>query len=103
MKQPLRALIVEDDPDDAQLILRELTQGGFEVTHTIVETAADLRAALERERWDIILCDYALPHLRGSAALPLVRELCPDTPFIFVSGTIGEDIAVAAMKAGAQD
>ena len=103
MNQPLRALIVEDSADDAKLILRELTRGSFDVTHTVVQTITDVRSALEQQLWDIVLCDYALPHLRGTSVLPLVREICPDTPLIFVSGTIGEDLAVEAMKAGAQD
>lgn len=103
MNQPLAVLIVEDVPDDAKLIVRELSRGGFDVTHRRVATAAEMQEALRERRWDVILCDYALPQFSGSAALPMARELGGDAPFIFVSGTIGEDIAVEAMKSGAHD
>ena len=102
-KQPLRILLVEDSADDASLILRELAGGGFDVIHTLVSNSDEMRAALEHTTWDVILCDYVLPHFSGDTALLLAKELGHDTPFIFVSGSIGEEIAVAAMKSGAQD
>lgn len=103
MNRPVYALIVEDSVADAELLVHELHQGGFRVSWQRVETAGALRAALYRQSWDIILCDFTLPGFSGAAALQLVKELGLEVPFIFVSGTIGEETAVAAMKAGAQD
>ncbi len=103
MKTPIRALIVEDSEPDMKLLLRELRQGDYDVTHERVETAAALCEALERERWDVIFCDFSLPNFSGLAALHIVRELGIDVPFIFVSGKMGEDVAVEAMKSGAHD
>jgi two-component system, cell cycle sensor histidine kinase and response regulator CckA len=103
MKPQLRALIIEDAEDDVRLLVRELDKGGFHVVAHRVETAEALHQALAREPWDIILCDYVLPRFNGEGALRMVRESGLDLPFIFVSGTIGEDTAVAAMKAGAHD
>ncbi|HEX4600634.1 MAG TPA: response regulator [Gemmatimonadales bacterium] len=100
---PLRLLIAEDAEDDARLVVRELERGGYEPTVERVETAAAMQAALDRNNWDLVIGDYSMPHFSGPAALALLREHDPDTPFIFVSGTIGEDVAVEAMKAGAQD
>src|SRR5687767_5574525 len=102
MKRRLHVLLVEDSPQDAKLILRELTQGGYEVTHTIVATGTEMRAALEQQSWDLVLSDHALPRFSGSAALQLLRQLDHEVPFIFVSGEIGEETAVAAMRSGAQ-
>src|SRR3954471_710377 len=102
-KKPLDVLLVEDTPEDAQLILRELEIGGFAVTHTRVTTDTEMKAALARKSWDVILCDYMLPQFSGEAALRLVNELDCDAPFIYVSGAIGEDYAVNAMRSGAQD
>jgi signal transduction histidine kinase len=103
MSTPLRVLIVEDSEDDALLLMRQLEHGGYHVTFERVATAATMIAALERQQWDIIISDYALPGFNGLAALRLVREKRLDIPFIVVSGTIGETIAVEAMKAGAHD
>ncbi len=100
---PLRVLIVEDSDDDCALLLRELKRGGYEPTHHRVETEEALRAALARQEWDIVFADYTMPQFSGTQALALVRGAGLDIPFIFVSGTIGEDTAVAALKAGAQD
>ncbi len=102
MTQPLRALLVEDSPADAELILAELERGGYAVTFERVQTAESLRAAL-RYDWDIVLSDYSMPGFSGTAALEILRELDRDLPFIMVSGTIGEDTAVTALKAGADD
>jgi len=98
----LRILLIEDSEDDAALILRVLRRGGYEPVAQRVESAERLRAALA-EPWDAILADYALPQFSVPAALAVLRELDIDLPFIIVSGSIGEDAAVAAMKSGAHD
>lgn len=105
MKKFLRTLIVEDSENDAELLLRDLRQAGYEIIHERVESADALRAALKRQEWDIVISDYALPNFNGLAALKLVQEQEQgiDIPFIVVSGSIGEDIAVEAMKSGAHD
>ena len=101
--QPLRVLIVEDSVDDAALLLRELKRAGYQAEHERVDTLEALQAALTRQPWDVIFADFSMPKFSGTRALAAVRERGFDVPFIFVSGTIGEDTAVAAMKAGAQD
>jgi len=103
MSAPLRVLIVEDSPDDAALVLRELGRGGFEPVSERVETAEGMDAALERAEWDTILCDYTMPHFSALQALEILKSKQLDIPFIIISGTIGEETAVNAMKAGAQD
>src|SRR5262245_13312550 len=100
---PLRLLIVEDSEDDAQLLARELRRADYEVTFERVDTAALVAAALAAQPWDLIISDYTMPRLRGTEALELLKKSALDIPFIFVSGTIGEETAVAAMKSGAQD
>jgi signal transduction histidine kinase len=102
MPVPLRALLVEDSEDDALLIARELRRGDYEPAIQRVETEAAMRAALA-ERWDVVISDYSLPRFSGLAALRVLRESGRDIPFIVVSGAIGEEVAVAAMKAGAHD
>jgi diguanylate cyclase (GGDEF)-like protein len=99
----LRLLLIEDSEDDANLILRELKDAGYDVLEERLASLAFLTAALERERWDLVIAEYKLPGFHGVTALALVREHDDDVPFIFVSGTSGEDVAVAAMKAGAHD
>lgn len=103
MDEPLRVLVIEDAEDDCALLLRELKQGGYAPSHRRVDTPEALTAALESQSWDVILGDYTMPRFTGTHALAMVRGGGLDIPFIFVSGTIGEDTAVAAMKAGAQD
>jgi diguanylate cyclase (GGDEF)-like protein len=100
---PLRLLLIEDSENDAELVVHELTQAGFAVTPERVDTAEALAAALERQQWDLAIADYTMPQFSGTAALKLLRQYDAEMPFIFVSGTIGEDIAVAAMKTGAHD
>src|SRR6266702_4981070 len=102
MATPLRVLFIEDSDDDTTLQVRLLRQGGYEVSYERVETPDALSAALEK-KWDIIISDYSMPHFKGTDALKFVRQKGQDVPFIFVSGTIGEDTAVAALKIGAQD
>ena len=103
MSTPLRVLIVEDNDDDQLLLLRTLRQGGYEPAHRCVQDAAALTSALAEEPWDIVLCDYRLPQFNGAEALRLVQASGHDLPFMIVSGVIGEEQAVAVMKAGAHD
>jgi len=103
MGKPLRVLMVEDSEDDALLVLRELRAAGYDLTHERVDTAAALVAALDRHPWDLVIGDYSMPHFSGTAALAMLRERGLDVPYICVSGTITEELAVAAMKAGAHD
>jgi signal transduction histidine kinase len=99
----LRVLLVEDSPEDAELILLRLRQGGYDPDSTRVENAREMRDALESRAWDLVLSDYSLPAFSGPLALETLRETGKDLPFIVVTGTIGEEKAVALMKAGAHD
>jgi PAS domain S-box-containing protein len=99
----LRVLLVEDADDDAELVLRELRRGGFAPIACRVDTAAAMRAELDRSPWDLVISDYAMPEFDAPSALRLLQEVDTDVPFIIVSGTVGEDTAVLAMKAGASD
>ena len=103
--RPLHLLLVEDSPDDALFVLRELRRGGYRVSHERVETAQGMLAALrDGGEWDLVIADHAMPRFSAPAALELLRYGgWPDLPFIIVSGHIGEDAAVKIMKAGAQD
>ena len=103
MNRPLRVLLVEDSEDDAALLLEELRRGGFDVTYLRVETADAMREALEEGSWDIVLSDYSMPTFSGTKALTVLQETGLDIPLIIVSGTIGEETAVEALKAGAFD
>ena len=103
MSLPLRVLIVEDLEDDALLIARALRRGGYELTAERVDTLDTFEAAIAKQTWEVIIADYAMPHFGALHALKRVQEIGLDLPFIIVSGTIGEDSAVAAMKAGAHD
>jgi DNA-binding NtrC family response regulator len=100
---PLSVLIVEDNERDAALLLRELKRGGYEVAHERVDTPEVMSAALERRTWDIVLSDYSMPRFSAPAALAMVKERGLDLPFIIVSGTVGEETAVASLRAGAHD
>ena len=99
----LRLLLIEDSPDDAALVVRALTRGGYTVVSERVDTREALVAALQRGAWHVAIADYTMPGFTGAAALTLLRQHDADLPFIFVSGTIGEDVAVAAMRTGAHD
>ena len=103
MTKPLRALIVEDSEDDTELLLRELRRGGYDPIHTRVDTPEAMNAALTTHAWNIVFSDFSMPHFNAFDALALLRSTKLDIPFIIVSGTIGEDRAVTAMKAGAHD
>src|ERR1700738_5086392 len=103
MRQPLRILSIEDDPNDAKLIQDLLEAEGVVCEVTRVDTQAALVASIEQGGIDLILADYSLPSFDGISALKLVMKACPDVPFIFVSGTLGEDVAIEALKIGATD
>jgi PAS domain S-box-containing protein len=103
MNKTLRVLLVEDSEDDALLLLRELRMAGYDPVSARVDTAPDLDAALDSHPWDAIISDYRMPQFSGLAALKLIHGRGLDLPFILVSGAIGEDIAVDAMRAGAHD
>ena len=103
MGKELRVLIVEDSDADEELLLAALAAGGYDVSHDRVQTAAEMRTALEQPTWDVVLSDYSLPTFSGPAALKMVKASGRDVPFIIVSGTIGEDAAVSALKSGAHD
>jgi diguanylate cyclase (GGDEF)-like protein len=100
---PLRLLQVEDTEDDAALVERALSRAGYDVFARRVASAETLRHELHASEWDLVIADYTMPGFSGTKALTIVREQHPDLPFIFVSGTIGEDTAVAAMRTGAHD
>ena len=95
--------MIEDSPTDAELIQRELRRWGKPCEVERVDDEPALRAVLAHGGWDIVLSDWSLPRFSGSRALGVVRELAVDLPFIIVSGTVGEEVAVAAMRAGAAD
>jgi signal transduction histidine kinase len=103
MSIPLRVLVVEDSEDDAALLLRELRRGGYDITYERVDTASGMSSALSKQEWDLVVSDHSMPHFSGSAALSLLRKRESELPFIFISGTMGEEAAVAALKDGAQD
>lgn len=99
----LKVLIVEDSEDDAQLLLRELERGGYLVQYKRIELAADMSRVLKENSWDIVISDYSMPRFTAPQALATLKASGLDLPFIIVSGTIGEDMAVSAMRAGAHD
>jgi signal transduction histidine kinase len=103
MERDLRVLVVEDDPDDAELLIHHLTRCGYHVTHERVETASEMTHALARQGWELVVSDYSLPAFDARRALALFREHGLDCPFIIVSGTVDEETAVDAMRAGAHD
>jgi diguanylate cyclase (GGDEF)-like protein/PAS domain S-box-containing protein len=99
----LRVLIVEDSEDDAELLLIEIRRAGYEPEYRLVQTRDDMSAALDQQGWDVILSDYNMPHFSALGALGLLHDRNLDIPFLILSGAIGEETAVAAMKAGAHD
>ena len=102
-KPPLSVLVVEDSEFDARMLVGLLKSGGFIPTFKRVETASEMVEALNHEKWEVILADYNLPEFSAPKALEVLRDTKLDIPFIIVSGGIGEDTAVAAMRAGAND
>jgi len=103
MDKNLKVLIIDDSEDDALLILRELRRGGFQPEYERVENALEMRSALQKKDWDLILSDYNMPHFSTKEALSILKESDIDIPFILVSGAIGEENAVQLMKEGAHD
>ncbi len=103
MGTPLSVLMVEDSDEDTDLVIRELRGGGYDVSFERVDTPQAMSATLENRTWDVVICDFSVPHFGCAGALRLLRGKNLDTPFIYLSGTIGEETAVAAMKEGAHD
>jgi signal transduction histidine kinase len=101
--QVLRALIIEDSNDDAELLVRTLKRGGYDPAIMRVETAHDVEVAIRDQEWDIVFSDWAMPQFSAPDALELVKRHEIDVPFIIVSGTIREDAAIEAMRSGAHD
>jgi len=103
MSKFLNVLIIEDSEDDAALLVLELRRSDYELQFARVCSAEAMKAALNSQKWDVVISDYAMPGFNGLNALKLVQESGLDIPFLLVSGTVGEETAVAAMKAGASD
>ncbi len=103
MNTVIKILFVEDSENDALLVMHEISCFGLQFISERVETMVDFQAALSQKEWDIILCDFSLPSFSGLEALKFLREKDSDLPFIFISGTLPEDLAVAAMCVGATD
>src|SRR4051812_39351404 len=103
MGSPLSVLVLEDFEPDAELLLDALKRGGFDADHELADTAETMRQALARRAWDIIISDYSMPGFNALKALSVLRESGKDIPFIVISGTIGEENAVEALKMGAHD
>jgi PleD family two-component response regulator len=103
VEKELHILILEDVATDAEMIERELQKGGIKFTSKRVETKEAFLSELKNFKPDLILADYKLPQFDGFSALAIVKEQCPDVPFILISGTLGEEEAVEALKAGATD
>ena len=99
----LRVLLIDDSADEAELILREMRHGGLEPTWVRVDSVPALAAALARQKWDLIICDWVMPRLGAQAALQVVQDRGVDAPVIIVSGQVGEEVAVTALKGGAND
>jgi len=99
----INILIVEDSNDDTLLLLYELAQAGLKVRHERVETEPQMRAALGRESWDVIICDYSIPNFGALPALQVVKEMGVGVPVIVISGVMAEETAISVMNAGAHD
>ena len=103
MNPSIRLIIIEDSEDDLEPILRHVREGGFEPEYITVTGVAALREALETQKWDMVLWDHAVLRFDVGIALQIVKESCAELPFVIVSGTLSEEQAVAAMKAGCSD
>jgi CheY-like chemotaxis protein len=103
MRDPIKVLLVEDHAEDAEILLREMRLRGLNVDSRRVDTHKEYEEALAFFEPDLILSDYTVPGFDGTEALRIARSIRPDTPFIFVSGTIGEERAIQALKQGAVD
>src|SRR5256885_15083233 len=103
MTEPLKILLAEDSEADAELVQRELKRGGLDFQSRRVQTEADFRRELNEFQPHLVISDFSMPQFNGPKALAIAREARGDIPFIFISGTIGENVAVDMMKAGADD
>src|SRR5688572_17933170 len=103
MPAALKVLVVEDSENDAELLLHALNRAGYKPSARRVDSATEMEQALSQDNWDLIISDYVLPQFSGLEALKLVQRRSLDIPFIIVSGKIGEETAVEALKAGAHD
>jgi len=103
MSAPLKVLVIEDSEADAELLLHALARNGYKPTARRVDNSTDLEAAITQDHWDLIIADYVLPQFSGLEALKVVQRKGLDIPFLIVSGKIGEEVAVEALKAGAHD
>src|SRR2546427_2351683 len=103
MAESLRILVAEDSETDAELVQRELKRGGLDFQSRRVQTESDFRRELDEFQPHLVISDFSMPQFSGPKALAIARESRADIPFIFISGTIGENVAVDMMKAGAND
>src|SRR3984957_10434121 len=103
MSTPLSVLMVEDSDEDTELVIQELSRGEYDVSFERVDTPQALSAALKNKTWDVVICAFSITNFPGADALRLLREKNLDTPFIYISGTIGEEAAIVALKQGAHD
>src|SRR5712691_5141488 len=103
MNRTLRVLHVEDSERDMALIRRYLSRAGYQLVSDRVDTAAEMNRALKERDWDVVLCDYSMPRFSALGALTVLNETKLDIPLIIISGTVGEAVAVEAMRTGAQD
>lgn len=103
MNHPLRILHLEDDPFDAELVQASLAAEDIDCEVKVVATRQDFEKALEKDSFDLVLADFALPSFNGMTALSIVRERKPDLPFIFISGRLGEEAAIESLRNGATD
>ncbi|HLA74870.1 MAG TPA: response regulator, partial [Gammaproteobacteria bacterium] len=99
----LNVLILDDSPDDAELVVLELERGGFELRWERIDNAAALHTALDKQPWNLVIADHSMPHFSAQSALELVKARGISIPFIIVSGTISDNAAAQIMKAGARD
>jgi DNA-binding NtrC family response regulator len=103
MGKSIKVLIVEDTENDAALLIRALRRGGYDPVYEVVETPEAMSDALNRQEWDLVISDYSMPCFSGLDALKLLQDKDLDLSFILITGQVGEDVAVEAMKAGAHD
>jgi PAS domain S-box-containing protein len=103
MTTPLRVLFVEDSDDDTQLMIREIRRGGYDLTWERIDTPAAMQASLTSRSWDLIISDHTMPRFSSLQALDVLKSSEQDIPFLIIFGSIGEDAAVVALKAGAHD
>ena len=103
MENQLRMLIIEDNENDALLLIREMKRRGYDLNYQIIKSAPEMETALETQEWDLIISDYQMPHFSGITALEIMNAKGLDIPFIILSGVIDEDMAITSMKKGAND